>query len=561
VVPFFCFDEEEAHVVTDMYLDRLREMYCKPATDERKIGEYNFDVTNFAVGELSRAYFKHQLDGASAILREVNNRVVKKIMHMGWVRGEARVVGPDGSTLIHYNEEYGGPFAVGAATSEMLELQPYFLQQPGPQVGISEAVKSISRPVFDDLLTTTWVDPYRADTYQATSTDFIQLENPHQYESASAVAGVITTAADQPSIASAGLDESSSVAVPADLPSSGDLVVVNDHLAMEVNSVSSGFTPVRVEEKFVNVSLMFGDSSEGILFTNLFKENSTMEAVTQTMCAALSIPGETVRLWVKISDHSPPDVRGGIGASRPMEGRRAMVVERTDVIGPWMLVRDMESQVGDALRRRFALGSIPLSECLTLMFELALPNTQYSTGLRWSTDVGLNAWRTELKENDVIDCLIGDAKDDESLKWYEAIVVRVTREYDGENAVVVRVMGENDEVKFRCSSPRIEPLYTKSWDWRPLLRAGDAVQLRITLKQWHLATIAKIEDGIALVRMETNEMFLWRKVHIYSEGIRRYSNDFQQAEKRLVVGADSKQHAPEVTVDTDDSYLSYDDDD
>ena len=54
VVPFFCFDEQEAFVVTDMFLDSVRSQYALPVTSSRHVGGLFFDVTAAAVGEISK---------------------------------------------------------------------------------------------------------------------------------------------------------------------------------------------------------------------------------------------------------------------------------------------------------------------------------------------------------------------------------------------------------------------------------------------------------------------------------------------------------------------------
>lgn len=54
VIPFFRFGAEEAHVIADMYVDNVRTQYMLPITDSKHIGDLFFDVTDSAVGELSK---------------------------------------------------------------------------------------------------------------------------------------------------------------------------------------------------------------------------------------------------------------------------------------------------------------------------------------------------------------------------------------------------------------------------------------------------------------------------------------------------------------------------
>ena len=53
----------------------------------RKIGNLDFAVTDHAVGEVSKGYAQHQLDGASAVKRDINKKMIKNI-HMQWMRSE-----------------------------------------------------------------------------------------------------------------------------------------------------------------------------------------------------------------------------------------------------------------------------------------------------------------------------------------------------------------------------------------------------------------------------------------------------------------------------------------
>ena len=54
IVPFFRFDEEEAFVVADMYLDYVRQQYVKQPTKQRFVGNIEFDVTDVAIEEIAK---------------------------------------------------------------------------------------------------------------------------------------------------------------------------------------------------------------------------------------------------------------------------------------------------------------------------------------------------------------------------------------------------------------------------------------------------------------------------------------------------------------------------
>ena len=146
VVPFFCFDETEAYVITDIYIDSLRDMYQKPPNKKRKVGNVHFDVSNFAIGELSRNYMRHKLDGASAIVREVNNKLVKKILHMNWLESDSEnavssllaTSSARSPVWIHCSdiasgesEDWSGKgfYMVDAITEAQLEMKPYFMDR------------------------------------------------------------------------------------------------------------------------------------------------------------------------------------------------------------------------------------------------------------------------------------------------------------------------------------------------------------------------------------------------------------------------------------------------
>ena len=48
------FDEEEAYVVADMYIDFVRRQYMLPPSRGRLLGDLYFDVTASAVAQLSK---------------------------------------------------------------------------------------------------------------------------------------------------------------------------------------------------------------------------------------------------------------------------------------------------------------------------------------------------------------------------------------------------------------------------------------------------------------------------------------------------------------------------
>jgi hypothetical protein len=94
----------------------------------------DFSVTDHAVGEVSKGYTAHTLDGASAIVRDINNKMIKTI-HMQWLRSEGvfSTTSKDNNlrnntTWIHYTE-LNNFHQVGVVSGEQKSLPPYFVSQ------------------------------------------------------------------------------------------------------------------------------------------------------------------------------------------------------------------------------------------------------------------------------------------------------------------------------------------------------------------------------------------------------------------------------------------------
>jgi hypothetical protein len=109
-------------------------LFLSPSTTtERVIGNLDFAVTDHAVGEVSKGYLSHQLDGASAVKRDVNRKMLKHI-HMQWMRSEGIFSPPAGdgaqsdredTVWIHYTD-MNGYHQVGSINDEQRKLPPYF---------------------------------------------------------------------------------------------------------------------------------------------------------------------------------------------------------------------------------------------------------------------------------------------------------------------------------------------------------------------------------------------------------------------------------------------------
>ena len=86
------------------------------------------------MGEVSKGYTSHTLDGASAIVRDINNKMIKTI-HMQWLRSEGVFSKTstnnnirNNTTWIHYTE-LNNFHQVGVVSGEQKSLPPYFVSQ------------------------------------------------------------------------------------------------------------------------------------------------------------------------------------------------------------------------------------------------------------------------------------------------------------------------------------------------------------------------------------------------------------------------------------------------
>jgi hypothetical protein len=546
IVPFFAFDEEEAMVICDMYIDLIRSMYSKPPTTERKIGDYAFDVTQFAVGELSRAYFKHQLDGASAIIREVNNQVIKKQLHMRWLREEDLPVGddPDASIWIHYGKESGGAFVLGALSEEARDEPPYFKKH---HVQLETSVggpSSTTTSILEEFEASEWIDPFRR-----TSEGEIPPPSPPRRSSRHESSAPASASAEVMVIRSIhkAVNYDKSNVWPTAFETLGGVGAIDaadqrsyseheDGFLVRTSTHSTAHMPAEVPEppdrSSVNISVFFDDASEGIMLSNPMDMSLSASHLLTKICESLALNLSTSRLWMKVRDVVISD-----SLDRPFsqtvvglaEDRRAVVKERTDIIGSWMFIRDSSRSIEALLEIRKRVGHIPYDECVSMLVETALCSSKYSTGNRWARDTDLEAWRNELRENDIVDVFVaGDDNIYPEDHWREGRVLKVSREYDGERSVELRVLGlsgvgETFVTKLRCSSDKIQPLYTKSVDWRSQLVVGSTVEVRITQNNWHHAVIEYIDSltALATVCIEAVDKSAYsRNIHLYSEDIR-----------------------------------------
>ena len=387
IVPFFKFDAEEAHVVADMHVDRLREAYARPATADRKVGGFHFAVTDHAVGELSRSYGMHQWDGASAIKREVYQRVIKKL-HMQWIKQEGAFApehadGPSVTAVpevwVHHSTADGfHQLYDGVITDEQKQQLPHCLvQERRRPLDVAEAAAEgadtalpaakMAVAAFADEMEVQWAT-VRADEAQT-----MQLR---QQQHAKSFVTEIVTAARFAGI-SEGTVESlrdSPVTVPsttpvdaaAQLPSSDDVVAA-------ITSPTGAVVACR------DVKVTLDGSSSGIYIRNFFVtyniDTAAANATIGRVCTLLrkvvvadflepnSVPMD-VRVWTRASHRGATATVAlsvddwAMGSARTSEplfdvvaddagtpfgpGSRMVTMDCTDVSDEWRLIRQNE---------------------------------------------------------------------------------------------------------------------------------------------------------------------------------------------------------------------------
>jgi hypothetical protein len=109
----------------------------------------------------------------------------------------------------------------------------------------------------------------------------------------------------------------------------------------------------------------------------------------------------------------------------------------------------------------------------------------------WGRDCFLQVWKEDLRTGDVVDAM------DKLSNWFEAIVMGVA----GNGDITVHFKGwssEFDEViRHAQRDRRIQPLYTRTIDWRSGLEEDDKVEIKIsppgTKIVWLPVTVAEVD--------------------------------------------------------------------
>ena len=104
---------------------------------------------------MSKGYTAHTLDGASAIVRDINNKMIKTI-HMQWLRSEGVFSKTsknnnlrNNTTWIHYTD-LNNFHQVGVVSGEQKSLPPYFVSQSSQSSQLSNTLSDINRQNNDD---------------------------------------------------------------------------------------------------------------------------------------------------------------------------------------------------------------------------------------------------------------------------------------------------------------------------------------------------------------------------------------------------------------------------
>ena len=521
VVPFFSFDEEEAHVVTDMYVDKLRLMYSRPATKERLLGSLQFDVTNYATAELSRVYFRHKLDGATAIVREVNSRVVRNLLHMRWIRDEGPTEGTRSNfSWIHFNHESGGAYLVGDLTPKMMSLAPYFLRREA-------FANTVSKKQFmgeDQLTVDDWIDPFRKANYSAPVKVYDTglsgaLLNSFTDRSASEE-GIIKRESSAPSINKVATLQYRAEALKDYVRNSSTEV----RQSFDDNSTPSVSTAEEYDDRIL-ILVTFEDSSSPIRISNLFSSNASISSALETIFTSLGMNSSLIRPWVLVSDFSEESAMEK--TSHNFVGKRAIVCEMTDVVKGWRLIRDYSAPLSGLLSIGRNFEDEYDYRVLVLSLETALPISQYSSipSIRWASDDSLNKWRKDLKVNDVVDVEVSVENSVSETEWREAVVLGSARLYDGEYSVDLRPLGAlstKENIQLRNSSPLIQPLYTRSRNWRRDIAVGHQLEVRITKDLWQRGDVVHIDHEMEEITLsvQSGSLLIQRKCPLYHEDLR-----------------------------------------
>lgn len=199
-----------------------------------------------------------------------------------------------------------------------------------------------------------------------------------------------------------------------------------------------------------------------------------------------------LRCWVKIEEETTSPFLNN-GRTNTANKERKLTVDITDKDGPWFYMRQTRGiYFADLLGEK-------LNQALEIIAEYcdaSFYNT-YDSSPRASF---LNKWKENLRVGDVVDAM------DKMGAWLEASVVQV---YPNES-VDVHFKGWSKNFDENISKAditmKVQPLYSKSKNWRDSLSEGDEVELNTGALAgkaafWEIGTVMERDVGGGRVRV------------------------------------------------------------
>lgn len=193
-----------------------------------------------------------------------------------------------------------------------------------------------------------------------------------------------------------------------------------------------------------------------------FKDAKVFGDVVYNLRNLSEVRSTNIRVWIKLRSDSIVTINPILGDYVPENGiipKRFLTSDQTEVIDGWKLNTPPDTNIEDLLSDR---------ECLELIAEEPLSSDKI-----YPRDPLLQEWKKKLLPGDVVDC------QDKDLKWWEGIVKVI----DEEGNVHIHFRGWDvkfDEIIKKVEiTRRIQPLYSKSRNWRAKIDEDDIIDLKI----------------------------------------------------------------------------------
>ena len=201
-----------------------------------------------------------------------------------------------------------------------------------------------------------------------------------------------------------------------------------------------------------------------------------------------------VRFWLKCPDISTAAKAGSLGG-------RLMVSDVTDRDGPWLYMRYIHgAKFGDLL-----VDEHLRLEAIVELYEPAIVSVRNDYLPRASL---LNAWKKDINVGDVIDF-------EDGLKWHEAIVTKVSEEGNLSVHLIGWGAGLDKTINKVDIIARVEPLHTKTEDWRENLgtTADDSVPVVVDINveepgfvaHWLTGTVEEVDLPNLRAKVKVNQ--------------------------------------------------------